>query len=82
MCNRCRLRWLKKFDQFITDSLNYLGAVKTYDGAIGPYQELLFVPNLNAGLGDFVFKKSIGGIFYYLTVEEAAIRSDPAKRTI
>ena len=45
------------------------------------YSDLPFAPDVKANLTDHVLDKSIEGVFYYMAVEEKAIRQDPAKRT-
>ena len=40
-----------------------------------------FVPDVKANLTDYVVEKGMDGIFHYLAREEAAIRSEPVKRT-
>lgn len=42
---------------------------------------MLFVPNAQADLTDYITEKGLAGIFHCLAVEEAAIRQNPAKRT-
>jgi hypothetical protein len=65
----------------IDESLADAGAVKIYDGVMERYNAVPFVPKVDADLSDYVVEKGMGGIFYYLAKEEAAIRQDPAKRT-
>ena len=62
-------------------SLNEVGAIKAYNNAIGKYKSLPLVPDVQADLTQHVLNKGIDGIFYYLALEEKAIRDDPAKRT-
>jgi len=40
-----------------------------------------FLPSIKTDLTDHVLNKSLEGIFYYCAREEAAIRTNPAKRT-
>ena len=65
----------------IDQSLADVGAVKAYDDMMGRYQALPFVPDVKAELTDHVVDGGIEGIFHYLAVEEAKIRTDPAART-
>ncbi len=65
----------------VTNSLSQVGAIKSYDRAIGKYQALPFVPDVKADLTTYVIDRGIDGIFYYLAREEKAIRTDPLKRT-
>ena len=62
-------------------SLNEVGAVKAYNSAMGKYKSLPLVPDVQADLTSHVLDKGIEGIFYYLALEEKAIRENPAKRT-
>lgn len=62
-------------------SLAEVGALKSYDQVMARYEALPFVPDAKANLSDYVVEKGMDGIFHYLASEEAAIRSDPAKRT-
>lgn len=65
----------------VNESLADVGAVTTYDKAMESYNALPFVPEVDVDLSEYVVEKSLDGIFYYLAKEEAAIRSDPVKRT-
>jgi hypothetical protein len=65
----------------VDSSLAEVGAIQSFDAAMGKYQGLPFVPDVKADLSDYVVNKGMDGIFHYLAIEEAAIRKDPAKRT-
>lgn len=65
----------------VDQTLAEVGAVATYDQIMGRYRTLPFVPDVRADLTDYVVERGMDGIFYYLGREEAAIRTDPAKRT-
>lgn len=65
----------------VDTSLNEVGAINAYNNAMGQYQSLPLVPDIQANLTDHVLDKGIEGIFYYLAIEEKAIRQNPAKRT-
>lgn len=69
----------------IQSTLAEAGAIQAYDQAIGRYEQIPFVSSLagssKAQLNDYVSEKALDGIFYYVAREEAAIRSNPAKRT-
>ena len=65
----------------VDSSLSEVGAVQSYEAAMGKYRGLPFVPDVKADLGDYVVNKGMDGIFHYLAIEEAQIRKDPAKRT-
>lgn len=62
-------------------SLADAGAANTYAAVMDRYNDVPFVPKVEADLGDYVVQKGMDGIFYYLAREEAAIRANPAKRT-
>ena len=65
----------------VNESLNEVGAIKSYNLIMDDYSDLPFAPDVKANLTDHVLDKSIEGVFYYMAVEEKAIRQDPAKRT-
>jgi len=65
----------------VTQTLQEAGAVQLYDQFIGKYSGLPFVPDLKSDLTGHVCDKALAGIFTYLAEEEAAIRTNPAKRT-
>lgn len=65
----------------VADGLAEAGAVKVYNAVIDQYNAIPFAPEIDADLSQYAVERSIDGIFYYLAVEEAAIRQDPAKRT-
>lgn len=65
----------------VNESLADVGAVTTYDNAMESYNALPFVPEIDVDLSEYVVEKGLDGIFFYLAKEEAAIRSDPVKRT-
>jgi hypothetical protein len=65
----------------VARTLDQVGAVQTYDAAMGQYATLPFVPNVKADLNRYVVDRGMAGIFHYLAIEEAAIRENPAKRT-
>ena len=71
----------KEMQPVVDSSLLEVGAVKAYDDTMKTYQALPFVPDVKSDLSSYVVEKGIDGIFYYMAKEEAAIRSDPAKRT-
>ena len=65
----------------VAESLQEVGAVQTYDAAVGRYKALPFVPDMQADLTGYVIERGMAGMFHYLAKEEAAIRSDPVRRT-
>ena len=65
----------------VDGELARVGAIQSYEQAIGQYRSLPFVPDARANLTDYVLGKAVDGVFLYLGREEAAIRENPAKRT-
>ncbi len=64
----------------VDDTLAEVAAVRLYQGVAQQVKALPMAPNLNLDLTDHVLDEALEGIFHYLAREEAAIRSDPAKR--
>lgn len=71
----------EKMQPIIENSLQEVGALKTYDKAISKYKDLPFVPDVKADLQEHVMNEGLEGMFYYLAKEEAAIRKDPVKQS-
>lgn len=65
----------------IDDSLADVGAIAAYDNMMGQYKAIPFVPDAKADLTDYTLAQALDGLFTYVAREEAAIRSDPAKRS-
>ncbi|WP_299615258.1 DUF4197 domain-containing protein [Pelagibius sp.] len=65
----------------IDDSLADVGAIAAYETMMGEYGSLPFVPDAKADLTSYALEQALDGLFTYVAREEAAIRSDPAKRT-
>jgi hypothetical protein len=65
----------------VDKTLSESGAVQAYDAVIGEYSQVPFMPDVKANLNDYVVKKALDGIFYYVGKEEAVIRANPAART-
>ncbi|MEJ2114480.1 MAG: DUF4197 domain-containing protein [Gammaproteobacteria bacterium] len=72
---------VKEFTPIVNDSLAEAGAIKSYDNAIGQYKKLPLVPDAQANLSSYVVEKGMDGIFHYLALEEAKIRTNPIART-
>lgn len=72
---------VKEFTPIVNESLSEAGAIKSYDNAIGQYKKIPLVPDAKADLSSYVVEKGMDGIFHYLAVEEAKIRTDPVART-
>ncbi len=65
----------------ITDALADTGALSMYDQMVGQYDTLPFVPDLKTSLTDHATDKAMEGLFHYIALQEADIRSDPARWT-
>lgn len=71
----------KEMAPIVENTLTQVEAVQKYDSIMDTYRSIPFVPDVKADLTDYVVEKGMDGIFYYVAEEEAAIRTDPAKRT-
>ena len=71
----------KEMQPIVEQSLSQVGAIQAYDTVMGEYKELPFMPDVQANLEDYVVKKGMDGIFYYIAKEEIAIRTNPAEQT-
>jgi len=65
----------------ISNSLSNIDTISAYDKVQKQSQLSPFLPNIKTDLTDHVLNKSLDGIFYYIAREEAAIRTNPTKRT-
>ncbi|MDQ6982464.1 MAG: DUF4197 domain-containing protein [Mariprofundus sp.] len=65
----------------VKKALNQAGAVQAYDGVMGKYRDIPFVPDVKTNLTQHVVGLGMAGIFHYMAEEEAAIRKNPVKRT-
>lgn len=65
----------------ISASLAEVGAVKAYEKTMEKYEAIPMVPEVKTELTSYVVEKAMDGIFHYMSIEEAAIRQDPVKRT-
>ena len=71
----------KEMEPVVSNSLSEVGAIQTYDNVMKEYQSVPFVPDVKADLTNYVIEKGMDGIFHYMAKEEAAIRTNPVKRT-
>ncbi len=73
------------FRPILTDALNRAGAIQTFDRLVARLNSVPLAPQLGQDaknqLIDHGVAKGLDGLFYYIGVEEAAIRANPAKRT-
>ncbi len=65
----------------VDQSLAEVGAIQAYDGVMGQYRAIPFVPDVKADLTEWALTKALDGMFHYVAKEEAAIRHEPVKRT-
>ncbi len=71
----------ERFAPIVEDELSAAGAVQAYDRMIGDYEKIPLVPDAKADMTSYVVEKALDGVFLFLGREEAAIRSDPVKRS-
>ena len=71
----------REMEPVVSNSLSEVGAIQTYDNVMKEYRSVPFVPDVKADLTDYVIEKGMDGIFHYMAKEEAAIRTNPVKRT-
>lgn len=69
------------FTPVVMETLEKIGAVKSYDQMMEKYKSLPLVPDVKGDLADYAVEEAMDGIFYYLAQEEKAIRENPAKQT-
>lgn len=65
----------------IDNSLQEIGALQLLDQITDRFQPLRMLPDLKSSLVDHVVENGMGGIFYYIAQQEAAIRENPARQT-
>lgn len=58
-----------------------VGALRSYESLLGSAKSIPGASGLNFDLAGYVTQKAMDGLFHYIGVEEAAIRSNPAART-
>lgn len=71
----------QEMQPIVAQSLADVGAIQSYDKAMEQYRSIPLVPDVKADLTRYVVEKGSEGIFHYLAVQEAQIRTDPAKQT-
>jgi len=71
----------EEMSPLVASSLSDVGAVEQYDAVMRQYETIPFMPDVKANLTTYVVEKGMDGIFHYLAVQEAAIRTNPAART-
>ncbi len=71
----------REMQPVIEDTLSQVGAVQSYDRVMDRYASIPFVPDVKADLVNHTLGKTLEGLFTVLAREEAAIRTNPVKRT-
>ena len=74
-------RLMEEMRPVIDQTLDEVGAIRSYKKALQEYNRIPFAPRIEDDLASHVAARGIDGIFHYLAQEEAAIRRDPVKRT-
>lgn len=65
----------------VESSIADVGALKSYESLLSSAKAIPGASGLNFDLSGYVTQKAMDGLFHYIGVEEAAIRSNPAART-
>ncbi len=65
----------------VDSSLSDVDAIQSYDAMMGQYDDIPFMPDVKADITDYALDKTLDGLFVYVAREEAAIRTDPVKRS-
>jgi len=71
----------ERFTPVVNQELADAGAVQSYKQMMGDYDDIPFMPSVEADLTPYVVQQALDGMFLMLAREEAAIRKDPAART-
>ncbi len=79
--NRMRNRIVSELKPVIEARLAEVGALDTYDQAMGVYGALPFVPTIDGDLSNFVTTKVMEAVFHYVGENEQIIRQDPTRRS-
>lgn len=70
-----------KFKPIIQASLEKSGATAYWKEAIGSYNKVPLIKNVNPDLTDYVTQRAVEGLFVQISVEEQKIRQDAGART-
>ncbi len=85
LSDRTMPKLVSLFAPIMTDALQNTGALQLFDQMAGNLRNVPFAPQLGAdaktGLIEHGVTKGLGGLFYYIGQQEAAIRANPAERT-
>lgn len=71
----------QRFRPVMRRNLAKVGAIRSFDQMMKQYRQLPFVPDINTELSEYAVERTLAGIFHYLAREEAAIRTNPVRRT-
>ncbi len=74
-------RLAEEMRPIVDNSLNQVGAVRSFNQLLSSYNKLPLGPKIDADLTGHVVDGGVNGIFHYVAQEEKAIRDNPAKRT-
>jgi hypothetical protein len=69
-----------RFEPIVSDKMDEVGVVRSYDQLIGRYEAIPFTKKPSLDLRSYVTDKSLDGLFAILGEEERKIRTDPAAR--
>jgi hypothetical protein len=69
-----------RFEPIVSNKMNEVGLVRSYDQLIGRYEAIPFTKKPSLDLRSYVTDKSLDGLFAILGEEERKIRTDPAAR--
>jgi len=62
----------------ISNSLDKVGATQSWKTVVDAYNKIPFQKRMNPDLPAYVTGKALDGVFFYVAVEEKAIRANPA----
>ncbi|MCZ2355603.1 MAG: DUF4197 domain-containing protein [Bacteroidia bacterium] len=71
---------VQAFAPIIAQSLDKVGANRTWNTLTTSYNKIPFVTKINTNLTDYTTQLAIKGVFTLMAVEESKIRKDPAAR--
>jgi len=69
-----------RFEPIVSDKMDEVGLVRSYDRLIGRYEAIPFTKKPSLDLRSYVTDKSLDGLFAILGEEERKIGNDPAAR--
>jgi hypothetical protein len=72
------LRLTAAFLPVIKSSLDKVGATNSWKTVVDAYNKIPFHSKVNSDLPAYTTDKALGGVFYYVAVEEKSIRKNPA----